>query len=240
MITSSTRFRNSGRKCRFNSAITLSSIADARLVGLAVHEIFLDDRRAEVAGHDDDGVLEIHRAALAVREPAVVEHLQQHVEHVVMRLLDFVEQHHRVRLAAHGLAELPAFLVADVARRRADEPRDGVLLHVFAHVYPDHRGLVVEEKFRQRAGRLGFAHAGRAEENKRADRAVRILQSAARTAHGIGHGGDRLLLPDDALPQTLLHLEQFFALAFEHPRNGNVRPRRDDFGDVLVGDFLPQ
>jgi beta-galactosidase len=53
-----------------------------RLVGLAVHEIFLDDRRAEVAGHDDDGVLEIHRAALAVREPAVVEHLQQHVEHV--------------------------------------------------------------------------------------------------------------------------------------------------------------
>ena len=39
---------------------------------------------------------------LAVGHAAVVEHLQQHVEHVRMRLLDFVEQDHAVGLAAHG------------------------------------------------------------------------------------------------------------------------------------------
>ena len=49
-----------------------------------------------------------------------------------VRLLDLVEQHDRVRPAAHGLGELAALLVADVARRRADQPRDGVLLHVLA------------------------------------------------------------------------------------------------------------
>src|ERR1035438_10167635 len=60
----------------------------------------------------------------------------------------------------------PPFLIADVAGRRADEPRDGVFLHVFAHVYADHRALVVEKKFRQRARRLRFAHAGRPKKNK--------------------------------------------------------------------------
>jgi hypothetical protein len=40
-----------------------------------------------------DGVLEVDRAALAVGEAAVVEHLQQHVEHVGVGLLDLVEQH---------------------------------------------------------------------------------------------------------------------------------------------------
>ena len=47
----------------------------------------------------------------------------------------------RVRAPAHGLGELAALLVADVAGRRADEPRDGVLLHVLGHVDADHRVL---------------------------------------------------------------------------------------------------
>ena len=50
----------------------------------------------------------IDRAALAVGEPAVVEHLQQQVEHVRVGLLDLVEQHHRVRVAAHRSVSWPA------------------------------------------------------------------------------------------------------------------------------------
>ena len=72
--------------------------------------------RADVGGHDHDRVAEVDRTALRVGEPAVVEHLQQRVEHVGVGLLDLVEQHHRVRLAAHRLGELAALLVADVAR----------------------------------------------------------------------------------------------------------------------------
>ena len=83
-----------------------------------------------------------------------------------MRLLDFVEQNHRIRPTTHGLAQLPAFLITDVARRRADEPRHGVFLHVFAHIDANHRVFVVEQKFRQRPGGLGFTHAGRTEEDK--------------------------------------------------------------------------
>ena len=60
---------------------------------------------------------EVDRPALGVGEPAVVEHLQQGVEHVRVGLLDLVEQHHRVRPAAHRLGQLPGVLVADVAGR---------------------------------------------------------------------------------------------------------------------------
>ena len=99
-----------------------------------------------VTRHDDDGVAEVDGASLAVRQAAVVEHLQQDVEDVGMRLLDFVEQDDGVRLAAHGVRELAALLVADVARGRADHARDGVLLHVLRHVEADDGVLRAEER----------------------------------------------------------------------------------------------
>ena len=57
-------------------------------------EVGLDAGAAarDVRGHDQDRVLEVHGAALAVGEAAVVQHLQQDVEDVVVGLLDLVEQ----------------------------------------------------------------------------------------------------------------------------------------------------
>ena len=75
--------------------------------------------RADVGGHDDDGVAEVDRAALGVGEAPVVEHLQQGVEHVGVRLFDLVEEHDRIGLAPDRFGELAALLVADVAGRRA-------------------------------------------------------------------------------------------------------------------------
>ena len=124
-------------------------------------------------------VPEVDRAALRVGEPAVVENLQQDVEHVRVRLLDLVEEHDGVRPAAHRLGELAALFVSDVARRRADQPRDGVLLHVLGHVDAHHRVLVVEQEFGERARRLRLSDAGRSEEDERADRPIRILQTGA-------------------------------------------------------------
>ncbi len=49
--------------------------------------------RGGVAGHDDDGVGEIHAPALAIGQAAVVENLQKNVEDFGVRLLDFIQQH---------------------------------------------------------------------------------------------------------------------------------------------------
>ena len=91
-------------------------VADG-LVGLAEADAGLAQiLGAEVGGHDQHGVAEVDRAALAVGEPAFLEDLQQRVEHVGVGLLDLVEQHDGERLAPDGLGELAALFVAHVAR----------------------------------------------------------------------------------------------------------------------------
>ena len=57
---------------------------------------------ADVGGHDHDGVLEIHRAALPIRETAVVQNLQQNVEHVGVRFFDFVEKDYTIWTTSDG------------------------------------------------------------------------------------------------------------------------------------------
>jgi hypothetical protein len=74
-----------------------------------------DDRGADVGRHDQEHVFEGDGAALGVGEAAVLEDLQEHVEHVRVRLLDLVEEDDAVGLAADGLGELASFSVADVA-----------------------------------------------------------------------------------------------------------------------------
>jgi hypothetical protein len=74
-----------------------------------------------VGGHDQHRVLEVHRAALPVGEAAVVHHLQQRVEHVGVRLLDLVQQHHAVGVPAHRLRQLAALFVAHIPGRGADQ-----------------------------------------------------------------------------------------------------------------------
>ena len=195
-------------------------------------------RRADVRGHDEHRVLEVHGAALAVGEAAVVEHLQEHVEDVGVRLLDLVEEHDGIRAAANGLGELAAFIEADVARRRADEASDGVALHVLAHVDAHHRGLVVEEELGEGARSFGLAHAGGAEEDEAADGALGIAEASAAAANGVRHGEQRLILADDALAQTLLHLRELLHLALEHFADGDAGPLGDDLRDVLFVDLF--
>ena len=107
-------------------------------------------------------IAEVDGVALPVGQTAVVEHLQQDVEHVRMRLLDLVEQDDLIGPPPHRLGERAAFVVTDIARRRADQARDRMLLHVFRHVDADQRVLVVEQIVGQRLGQLGLADAGRA------------------------------------------------------------------------------
>ena len=119
---------------------------------------------------------------MTVGQTPVLQHLEEDVEHLRVRLLDLVQQDQAIRTAAHGLRQLPALVVANVAGRRADHARDGVTLLVLAHVQPDHRVLIVEHELGQSAGQLGLTNARRAEEDERADRPVRVLQSGAGAA----------------------------------------------------------
>ena len=91
-MISSIRLRNSGRKCARSASITWRRVPPSRRSAEC-----RDELAAEVRRHDDDRVLEIDRSALAVGQPAIVEQLQQDVQHFGVRLFDLVEQHDGVR-----------------------------------------------------------------------------------------------------------------------------------------------
>ena len=115
-----------------------------------------------------------------------------------------------------------------------------MFLHELAHVDAHDRRFVVEERFRQRFAQLRFADAGRAEEEERADRPVRILKSAAASAHGVGDRVDRFVLSDDAQVQSVFEHEQFRAFGLHHSGHGHAGPLRDDVGDFVRSDDLTQ
>ena len=57
----------------------------------------------KVAGHDNDSVLEVHHPAFAIGQAAIIQYLQQHVEHVAVGFFNLVQQYDAVGTAAHSL-----------------------------------------------------------------------------------------------------------------------------------------
>src|ERR1051325_8240592 len=196
-----------------------------------------EEARAEVAGHDDQRVAEVHLVAQRVREDAVLQDLQEDVRDVRMRLLDLIEEDDRVRIAAHALGELAAFLVAHIARRRADELGDGVLLHVLRHVEADQMLLRAEEELGQPSRHLGLPDARGAKEDEGAHGAVRRGDAEAGAADGAGDGADGLVLAHDPAHQHLFHVDEVRRLVGFDGRDRDVRPGADDLLDVLLRHF---
>src|SRR5262249_41323847 len=56
--------------------------------------IFENPNASDIGGHDDDGVFEIHSPTLSIGQPAVIQNLQQYVEDVTVRFLDFIKQNY--------------------------------------------------------------------------------------------------------------------------------------------------
>ena len=92
-----------------------------------------------------------------------------------MRLLDLIEQDDRIWFASYRLGELTTLLIADVSRRRPNQPAHAVLFHILAHVDPDDVFLIVKQRLRQRFGKFGLAHTGRTKEEERPDWTVAVL-----------------------------------------------------------------
>ena len=188
---------------------------------------------AQIAGHDDYRVSEVHGAALAVGEPAVLQYLEEQVEHVRVGLFDFVEQDHPVRPAAHRLGQLARVVIPDVAGRRADEPRHRVALAVLRHVQTHHVLFVGEQELGQRPAQFRFAHAGGAQEDKTAVGPLGVIEAGAGAADSVGHGVDGLVLTDYPLVQMLFHVQQALGFALHQLTHRDAGPVGYQLGDVL-------
>ena len=165
----------------------------------------------------------------------MVHHLQQDVVDVGVRLLDLVEQQHRVGLLGHRLGEQAALVEADVAGRRTDQARHRVPFHVLRHVEADQ---LVAERVGELACDLGLADAGRAREEEAADRLVRVAEAGARHLDRTGQRVDRRVLAEDDRLQVAVEVLQRAAVVGRHVRRGDARDAGDDLLDVLLADHL--
>src|SRR5258708_3470069 len=188
-------------------------------------------RATGVAGHDHNGVFEVHCAPLAIGQATIIHNLQKRVEDLWMGFFNLVQQDHAVRATAHLFGQLAAFVVPNVTRRATKQARDRVRLHVFRHVQTDHMILAAEEFRCQRFGQFGFTDAGRPQEQEGTNRALRIFQTRARPTNGTRNSANGLALTNDPLAQITLQIKQILALAFEHLAHWHTGPGFDNLRD---------
>ena len=197
--------------------VGLLPFGEITLMREAQRPVLPDQVGADIARHHDERVSEVDLAALGVGQVAVVEDLQEQIEHLRVGLFDLVQEDQAVRLAAHRLGELSALVVPDVTRRGAHQPRDRVALHELGHVDPDDRVLAAEHELGELPRQVGLAHPGRPGEDEDADGPLRVLQPGAGPAHGLGDQRYRLLLAHDALAEHLLHVDETLRLVGRQP-----------------------
>src|SRR5262249_32768648 len=116
-----------------------------------------------VRRHDDDGVLEIDVAPLAVSQHALVEYLIEYVLHAGVGLFHLVQKDDAVGAPPNGLGQNAALAIADIAGGRTHERRDLMLLLELGHVDDGDVLLATIEQISQRQRRLGLADAAGAD-----------------------------------------------------------------------------
>ena len=142
-----------------------------------------------------------------------------------------VEQQDAVGLLGHGLGQLAALVVADVARWRADQPRDGVAFHVFRHVEAQQLDTHAVGEL---LGDFGLADAGRAGEQEGADRFAWIAEAGAGHLDRLGQRVDGGVLAEDHVLQVAVEVLQAAAIVGRHMRRRDARDLGDDLLDVRL------
>ena len=178
--------------------------------------IALDNVRADIGSHYYNRILEVHGTPLVVGQTAVIKHLKQNVEHIRMRLLDFVEENHRVWLAPNGLGQLAALIVSYISRRRTYKTADCMTFLILGHINPRYHILIIEQELRESLGQLCLAHAGGTHEEERTDWAFLIGKTGTTSSDSVCNSPDGLVLANDPVMELVLHPEKFGLLALQH------------------------
>ncbi len=95
----SNRFKNSGLKNALSESINVCS---SRTLSSDWNPTFTCfSLGSSVACHNQNGIFEADRSALAVCQTAVLHNLQKHMLDIRVGFFNLIEQHDAVRIAAH-------------------------------------------------------------------------------------------------------------------------------------------
>ncbi len=183
-------------------------------------------------------MLKVYGSALGIGDPAIVQHLEQDIEHIRMGLLQLIEQNDRIGLPADLFGQLTSLIIAHIARRGTNELGNGILLHIFGHIHPNQVVLTVKQLRSQGLYQLGLAHAGGTHENK-AHRAALGGNAHSAPSNGTGYRRNGLILAHDTLFEVLLQGLELLIFLRLYLTGGNLGPELNDPGQIFHGQSGP-
>mmetsp|Transcript_17057 Transcript_17057/g.30571 ORF Transcript_17057/g.30571 Transcript_17057/m.30571 type:complete len:421 (-) Transcript_17057:691-1953(-) len=151
-----------------------------------------------------------------------------------MSLFRFVEQQDLVRPSSDGLSEHASLLVANVARRRPDEARDGMAFGILGHVDARHSRFIVEHEFSQGFCEFCLSHAAGSQQEECPDRLFVLVEACPGHAHCICDGLESVWLADDSLRELIFHFQQLLSLLQQKLGQRNSRMPCDDRRDIGI------
>ena len=140
-----------------------------------------------------------------------------------MGLFDLVKQQHAVGVLADGFRQEPALIEAHIARRRTDEPGNGMPLHVLRHIKAEQ---LDPKDMGQLATDLRLADPRGAREEEGADGLALLLEPGPGQLDGRGQGIDGFILPEDGHAQLLIEIAQGLLVAAIDLLGGNASDLR--------------
>jgi len=158
---------------------------------------------AHVGGGDQQGVAKIRRLPARGAEPSLVQQLQEQIPDIRVGLFQFVEEDHLEGLLAHRIQQpggLPG--IARVAQQHLE----GVVVLELGQIEAQQPLGRAEQKFRQRPRQFGLTYPGGADEQKRAQRPVGVVEPSLEQGDGLHHRLHGLFLADQALLEPLADL----------------------------------
>ena len=188
-----------------------------------------------IGGHHDDHITEIGFAPVVVRQGAVVHDLQQHIENGGVRLLNFVQQQHTMRLLGDGFGQQTTLIKTYITGGRTNQATHGVLLHVLAHVKANQ---VNAHDVSQLLGSFRLANARGTTEQEGANRLVTFTQTRARHFYGRCQHVQSLVLTKHHVFQVTLQRLQLATVIIGHIGGRNARNLGHNFFDLGLADDL--
>lgn len=156
---------------------------------------------AEVGRQEEDDIFAVNQAAFTVCHFALIERLVEQVEHIRVRFFHFIEQYYRVGFLANRFGQYAAFTVANVARRGANQSRDGMFLLELGHIDGGQVLATAVEQLCQLQDGFSFTHAAGASQQERAQRASRTAQVGACGQQVFVQAGNRQVLAFDGVAE---------------------------------------
>ena len=190
-----------------------------------------------VTRHDDNRILEVDLASIAIGQDAIVQNLEKQVVNVRMSLFDFIEQHHRIRMLAHLFAQLAtAIFKAHVSRRSANQTAHTMLFHVFAHVNTHKRIFATEKLLAKHLREFRLTDTRRAKEQETTHRAFVVADTCTTTADGLHNCIHSLILTNHALLNFIAEVDELLRFFATESADRDSRHLTDDVTDNVFID----